>query len=274
MKTGNGRSADGTPIGFTRLGSGPALIFVHGSLSAGDSWLKVATAMADRFTCFLMDRRGRGLSGDHADYSLDRECEDIQAVVDAAGPGAHLLGHSYGAICALEAAVRGGISRLVLYEPPLPVEGTGIGAHPSAKLLRAGERFRAAVSSGQLDEALTIGLRDMVQMDAAELSALRATPLWNSMAALTPTWPREMGVVGRLDSNLDRHKQLVIPVLLLVGTTTAAHHQVASTALAGVLPDVQTAHLHGQGHSAFRTAPEMVADEVSKFLQAPIRRLF
>src|SRR6266849_4419003 len=69
------RSADGSSIGFLRLGSGPALLFVHGSLSSGESWLPVATAMAGRFTCYVMDRRGRGRSGDTADYSLQRECE-------------------------------------------------------------------------------------------------------------------------------------------------------------------------------------------------------
>ena len=106
------RSADGTSIGFVRLGSGPAVVFVHGSLSTGDDWLQVATAMTEQFTCFIMDRRGRGRSGDASDYSLDREYEDIKAVLDIVGPGTHLLGHSYGAICALGAALRAPIGHL------------------------------------------------------------------------------------------------------------------------------------------------------------------
>ena len=117
------RSADGTPIGFLKFGSGPSLVFVHGSVNTGEEWLQVATAMAEQFTCYVMDRRGRGRSGDAAAYSLDRECEDIIAVLEVAGPEAHLLGHSYGAICALETARRLPIGRLVVYEPPLPVDG-------------------------------------------------------------------------------------------------------------------------------------------------------
>ena len=112
-------SADGTKIGFVRLGSGPSLVLVHGGVNTRDAWLPVATVIANQFTCYVMDRRGRGRSGDGPEHSLDRECEDIKAVLDFAGPGAHLLGHSYGAICALEAACRFPVGRLVLYEPPL-----------------------------------------------------------------------------------------------------------------------------------------------------------
>jgi pimeloyl-ACP methyl ester carboxylesterase len=185
------RSADGTSIGFVRLGSGPAVVFVHGSLSTGDDWLQVATAMAGQFTCFIMDRRGRGRSGDASDYSLDREYEDIKAVLDVAGPGTHLLGHSYGAICALGAALRAPIGHLVLYEPPLPVEGPVVGT--------ALVPYRAAVASYQLDEALTIGLKDIVHLSAGEISALRPTPLWKKRAALTPTWTRELEAIDRLN---------------------------------------------------------------------------
>ena len=254
-------SVDGTSIGFLRLGSGPALLFVHGSLSSGESWLPVATEMGGRFTCYVMDRRGRGRSGDAADYSLQRECEDIKAVLQVAGPGAHLLGHSYGAVCVLEAALRTRIGRMALYEPALPVGGTLIG---TAYLAR--ERYRAAVASNQLDEALTIAMRDMIQARPEEISALRATPMWNKMAALTPTWMREMEQLDRLESSPDRYKQLSMPTLLLVGTATAAHHQVASTALAKTLPNVQTVHLQGQGHRAHLMASDIFAKEVSNFL--------
>src|SRR5258708_8829995 len=89
------RSADGTSIGFLRLGSGPALLFVHGSLSSGESWLPVATAMAGRFTCYVMDRRRRGRSGDTADYSLQRECEDIKPLLQSPGPRPPLLRQSH-----------------------------------------------------------------------------------------------------------------------------------------------------------------------------------
>ena len=73
-------SVDGTRIGYLELGSGPGIVFVHGSLGVGDEWLQVANLLADRFTCYLMDRRGRGRSGNAERYSLDTECADIAAV--------------------------------------------------------------------------------------------------------------------------------------------------------------------------------------------------
>src|SRR5690606_30206164 len=97
---------DGTRIGYLRLGEGPGLVFSHGSLTTGDDWLPVASRLADRFTCYVMSRRGRGRSAAGPAHSLERECEDIAAVLAEAGPGAYLLGHSYGAICALETALR------------------------------------------------------------------------------------------------------------------------------------------------------------------------
>ena len=121
-------SADGTRIAFRRLGSGPAVVFVHGSVSTHIDWMPVARLLADRFTCFVMDRRGRAKSGEGVGpYSIEREYEDIDAVLAAAqtetGSEAALVGHSYGAICALGVAMRHLVPRLVLYEPPLPVGG-------------------------------------------------------------------------------------------------------------------------------------------------------
>lgn len=113
------RSADGTRIGYATVGAGPPLVIAHGAWARAAAWWDVAEALADDHTCLVMDRRARGGSGDGADYSFDREIEDIAAVLGAAGPDAALLGHSSGAIYALEVALRVGVSRLVLYEPPL-----------------------------------------------------------------------------------------------------------------------------------------------------------
>src|SRR5262249_41733685 len=199
-------------------------------------------------------------SGDTSAYAIDREYEDIKTVLEVAGPGAHLLGHSYGAICALGAALRAPIGRLVLYEPPLPVEGPVVGA--------ALAPYRAAVVSHQLDEALTIGLRDLVHLSAEEIAALRPTPLWKQMAALTPTWTRELEAIDRLGPSLERYRQLAAPTLLLLGTATAAHHQVATAALVKTLPNACIVRLQGEGHVAHLTVPDRVAKEITDFLLA------
>ncbi len=252
------RSADGTEIGLTKLGSGPSLVLVHGGVSAGGAWLPVASAMAEQFTCYVMDRRGRGRSRDGAEYSLDRECEDINAAMDLAGPGSHLLGHSYGGICALEAACRVAPDRLVLYEPPLL-----FGRQKLEKLI---EGVRTAIESNDLDNALTIFLGGGPELSEDEVSALRATPLWKDMVALTPTLTRELEAMTRLGTSLDRYRDLSVPTLLLLGTATSADLNTASRALEEALPDVRTVLLEGQGHAANLTAPDMVAREVADFL--------
>jgi pimeloyl-ACP methyl ester carboxylesterase len=106
-------------------------------------------------------------------------------------------------------------------------------------------------------------------MSAGEISALRQTPLWKQRATLTPTWTRELEAIDRLGPSLDRYGQLAAPTLLLLGTATAAHHQVATTALAKALPDARVVLLQGEGHVAHLTVPDTVAKEVTDFLLAP-----
>lgn len=256
---GSVRSADGTQIGFVKLGSGPAIVIVHGSLTTGEQWLPVASGLAEGFTCYLMDRRGRGRSGDSEDYSLSKECEDIKAVLDVVGSSACLLGHSYGAICALEAANRFSVPTLVLYEPPLPIQDTVIGP--------AFSDLRAAIASNELDEALTIGLKDMVNVSANELAGLKESPLWSDMAALTPTWVRECEVVAELEFGVERFAGMVTPTLLLLGTATAAHHIEASRALEKTLPQARSAEFDGESHFAHLTATDQVVSTVARFMR-------
>ena len=254
------RSADGTRIGFVKLGSGPSLVLVHGGVSTVDAWLPVATAMAEQFRCYVIDRRGRGRSGDGPEHSLDRECEDIKAVLDIAGPGAHLLGHSYGAICSLEAACRFPVDRLVLYEPPLFFSG-----QKAEELI---EHFCAAMESNQVDQAIALFLKGGPELSDDEVSALQATPLWKEMLELAPTLARELEAINRLGSNLERYRELSVRTLLLVGTASSADLKAASSGLGDTLPNVRTVLLDGQGHVANLLVPDAVAREVTDFLLA------
>src|SRR5262245_15334434 len=99
-------SRDGTPIGYERSGQGPPLILVHGTTADHSRWAPVLPALSERFTVSAVDRRGRGASGDAPIYAIEREFEDVAALVDAVGGPVYLLGHSYGALCALEGARR------------------------------------------------------------------------------------------------------------------------------------------------------------------------
>lgn len=261
---GSVHSADGTRIAFRRLGSGPAVVFVHGSLSTHTDWMRVARLLADRFTCFLMDRRGRSKSGEGlSPYSIDREVEDIAAVLAAArtasGREAALVAHSYGAICALEAAMRHPVPRLVLYEPPLPVGGLIAGEHLA--------QYARAVAEGDLDKAVELGLTNFSRLSAAEIAATRTLPGWQRLRALAKSWVRELRAMDALSTGLERYRSLSCPSMLLVGSLSPQHPMLdASRALAQVLSNVRLEWLSGQGHSAMRIAPEMVARLLREFL--------
>lgn len=255
---GTVRSADGASIGFVKLGAGPPLVLVHGSVSAGDSWLPVATALADRFACYVVDRRGRGGSGDGPAYALAREGEDIQAVLGLAGPGAHLLGHSYGALCALEAARRGTVERLVLYEPPLAVTGRQV------RDLLAG--YRAALERNQPEEALKLFLRNGPEVSDPEIEAIQQTPLWPQMVALAPTLTRELEAIRDLDGDPEPYRAVSAPTLLLVGTESSAALKAGSNDLQATMPRARTLWLEGQAHIANLLVPDRVAREVAAFL--------
>jgi pimeloyl-ACP methyl ester carboxylesterase len=220
--------------------------------------------MADHHTAYVMDRRGRGRSGDGADYSVDREIEDIGAVLDAAGPGSHLLGHSSGAIYALEAARRFPIGQLVLYEPPLNFQG------PTATTLV--ERMRTNAARGEFDTALTIFAKEEVKLLEEELCSFRSTPLWAQMTALVPTFIREWDALFELAPTVERYRSISAPTLLLWGSETADHPSFATRVLESTLPNVRSARLDGQGHMANLLAPDLVARMVTTFLVGAVDR--
>lgn len=253
-------SHDGTEIGYLQLGSGPALVMVHGAWGSRDAWLEVAKLLAERCSCYLMDRRGRGRSGDRADYCMDREIEDIEAVLEVAGPDASLLGHSSGAIYALEVARRVPVSRLVLYEPPLRWRG-----QRAESFL---QRFRAEVNTGCLDRAATLFFREEARLEDDELSVLQSTPAWPQMTARARTCVREWEAILDAELQVERYRDVSVPTLLLAGTETAGHPSFATSQLEELLPHVRTTMLPGQGHMANHAVPDVVAGTVSRFLHA------
>jgi pimeloyl-ACP methyl ester carboxylesterase len=257
---GSVHSADGTRISFRRLGCGPAVVFVHGSVSTHTDWMPVARMLATSFTCYAMDRRGRAKSGEGVGpYSIDREYEDIAAVLDAAGSGAALVAHSFGAICALGAAMRHPVSRLVLYEPPFPVGG-----------LIAGENlppYVAAIAEGDMDKAMEYGLACFPRMPAKAIAFLRISRGWPRLRALAKSWVRELVAMDALSPDVEHYRALSCPSMLLVGDQSPEHPMLdAARALAKVLPGVRVEPLPGQGHGAMRSAPEMVARLIREFL--------
>jgi pimeloyl-ACP methyl ester carboxylesterase len=253
-------SSDGTSIAYEKSGSGPPLVLVHGSTADHTRWASILPTLERTFTIYAMDRRGRGASGDAAQYSIDAEYQDVVAVIQAAGSGVNLLGHSFGALCAMEAALRvKTLRRMVLYEPPFPVNGKPLYA-PNMR-----ERLTAILDSGDRDLLLTTFFREVVHMPDAQLTALRGDPSWPARVASAHTVLREMAD-GDYQFDAKRFRSLDIPVLLLVGETSPEFLTAPTRQLAAALPNSQVIELPGQGHVAMTTAPDIFLKAVTDFL--------
>lgn len=253
-------STDGTLIGYRKLGSGSPIVLVHGSISTGEQWLAVAEQLAKSHTLYVMDRRGRGLSADAEDYSLSTESDDIKTVLGVAGEGSALLGHSYGAICALEAVRTGAsASSLVLYEPPLPVNAPTAGA--------ALDEYATAVQAGDGDKAMRIAAKHFLRISPEDTEALAASPLWDGMVELSPTWTRELSEIDKTNVLVEEYVKIDVPTLLLVGEASPSHLVGASRYLQQGLANVTETVFPGQNHFAHVMDPESVVQAINAFVR-------
>src|SRR5437879_5452830 len=176
------RSKDGTRIAVECAGSGPSLVVVHGGTGDHTRWKPLFPLFESRFTICAMDRRGHGASGDAPDYALQREAEDVAAVINSRPDKVFLLGHSYGAVCALEAAfLTHRISKLVLYEPPL-LESID---------LTVVSRMEKMIQEGDREQALVTFLQEIVMISASEIAAMKARPSWPGLLASIESTIRE-----------------------------------------------------------------------------------
>jgi pimeloyl-ACP methyl ester carboxylesterase len=226
--------------------------------------MRVAKLLAPHDTCYTVDRRGRSRSGNgngNSPYSLEREYDDIDAVIAHAGPLAALIGHSYGAICTLGAALRHPVPRLVIYEPPLSFGGPIAGEYL--------DPYKQALAKGDVDTALEIGLIHFTRLPLQAVAAMRASKAWPRLRTLAASWTRELEAMDALDPTVDRYSALSCPILMLVGALSPEHPlRDASRALAGVLPQARVETIEGQGHMAMRNAPEHVARLIKSFLDS------
>lgn len=248
-------SADGTVISYLRIGAGSkSLVIAPGGLDIADDWLAVAALMADRVTCFPMNRRSRGASGPHrAGHSIDQEVEDILAVMEAAGPGAALLGHSSGGVFALETALRANIETLVLYEPAIPY-GTPISSEVAAQQMEGLNRALELTEARDLDAALELAL-DIAGASEAEVAEMRATPMWPVLTTRTRAWLGDMEAMSGLSSDADRLRALGSRTLLVMGEVSPVFLRDTIAVLDATLRDARVLVLPGQGHTANIAVP-------------------
>lgn len=160
-------SKDGASIACWHGGAGERLLLVHGTSGDRLAWTPVLPALERHFEVWAFDRRGRGQSGDADGYAFERECEDIAAIMDAIGGTVHLLGHSFGGLCALEAALLApGIGKLILYEPPISLTDSGWSPALDAK-------FETLLEAGKQEEVLLLFFREIVKMPLMRLPPYR-----------------------------------------------------------------------------------------------------
>jgi pimeloyl-ACP methyl ester carboxylesterase len=294
-------SRDGIAIAYSRSGKGPPLVLVHGTAEDQARWIPILRPLAEHFTVYAIDRRGRNESGDSAAYSLQAEASDILGLVDALGEPVHLLGHSYGALCLMEAALRNDhLGKLVLYEPPMPLKGdfyapgsidgleallaqgdkvflpdTFVGQHgePHPNPLHcggegAGGEAPQKVSGKEGDKVgvITTFLRDFLHLSPLEMELLTYLPIWPGRVAAAHTIPRELRQIQGYRFQPERFTGLMTPTLLLLGGESPSYMRDAVEALHQALPNSQVVVMPGQQHNAISAAPAVFAQEVLRFL--------
>jgi pimeloyl-ACP methyl ester carboxylesterase len=254
-------SSDRTPIACWRRGEGPPVLLVHGSGEDHTRWRAIGRALADRFTVVTIDRRGHGASGDGAGHSLEAEAADIAAVLDLLGAPAHALGHSFGALCCLEAAVRGAhVRSLVLHEPCLPLEP---GAMPSGL---AG-RLQALLDAGDREAVVTAFFAEAVRMPARRVRLLRSLAIFPALAASAHILVRELRSTERYRFDPGRIGGLDVPVLLLAGSGLESPFLAgAMRQLQAALPGARLEVLPAGQHLGLDAAADRVVAEVARFL--------
>jgi pimeloyl-ACP methyl ester carboxylesterase len=262
------RSNDGTQIGFDRSGAGPPLILVGGAFqyrAIDQSTAELVERLAADFSVFHYDRRGRGESGDSVSYSVEREVEDLDALIGSAGGSAFVFGMSSGGALALEAAARGlAITKLALYEPPFAVDENSFNA-PDDFL----EQLRTLNAAGRLGDAVEYFLTAGLGMPSEMVAEMRNAPVWHGFEAVAHTLVYDTVLMDGQDTLLaERAPTVTAPTLLLDGGASPPWAAAAVDALAEILPHAERRTLAGQTHDV---AAAVLAPALGDFFGAPAR---
>ena len=283
LSNGSIVSADGTRIGYLQTGHGPAVVLLHGSMQSSRSHLQMAAALADEFTVYLPDRRGRGMSGSHpADYNIQTEVEDLRAVMAAAGADM-VFGVSASGLVALAAArIDAAIRKVAVYEPALLPAGT--------RHTRWLPRFDREMAAGKVSAAL---ITSMIGLELAP-PAMKVMPRWLleslttmvlrgedkkaapdtvTMRSLAPTLHYEGVLLNEMAGKLETFADLSAEVLLLGGSKGLGFLRPALDGLAETLPNSRRVEFAGLDHGGSADVskanpkgnPELVAAELRSF---------
>jgi pimeloyl-ACP methyl ester carboxylesterase len=252
-------SADGTAIAFDRFGEGPPIIMVVGAFNDRSTTEPLARALGQRFSVFNYDRRGRGDSGDTEPYAIDREIEDLDALVVEAGGSASVFGYSSGAVLAVKAAARGlAITNLALYEPPFRVDDS----YPALPRDLA-EQLAALVAAGRRGDAVELFQTKAVGIPEDVVAQLRHAPFRPHLEAIAHTLVYDATIIGDLSMPPGLFASIATPTLVICGDQSSPFLRTAAQAVAAALPNGRFCALAGQGHDI---SPEATAPVIAEFL--------
>ncbi|HEX4983465.1 MAG TPA: alpha/beta hydrolase [Ilumatobacteraceae bacterium] len=238
-------------------------MLVHGSIADHTTLAPLIDDLRTDLTTYSMDRRGFGASADTAPYTIERDFDDVAAVVDAVSADAEgpvaLFGHSYGANCAMGGAARTtNVHHLVLYEPSL-----GLTYPPGAI-----ERIETAIAAGDLDAAAVAVLVEILEFSEEEITAMRASqnPNWATRIASAWTLPRECDVEERWVYEPGQFDTIKAPTLLLAGSESPPDLAKATDNACNAIPDARIHALTGHAHMAHKSDPALVGTLIRQFV--------
>ena len=260
-------SRDGTKIGYWTSGEGPPLLLIHGNPADHTRWRPLLPYIEPHATVHAIDRRGRGASDDGPTYEVEREYEDVAAVVDAiadaSGSPVDVYGHSMGGFIAFGAArLTSRIGRLALYEgwPPTNPE---VFAYPPG----FGEQLDALLAAGDRDALLQTYLRDLLQMSDDDVQAFRKQPSWQGRIAAAHTITREDRAFFDTPFDPEQAAQIKVPTLLLTGGDSPGSLTGDIETVVAAFPDARIVVIEGQQHVADVLDPETFAGHLLSFLR-------
>jgi pimeloyl-ACP methyl ester carboxylesterase len=249
-------SADGTTIAFDRSGDGLPVILVCGGSTDRTSNAGLAEVLSSNLTVYNYDRRGRGDSGDTPPYAVEREVEDIDAVVGAAGGSAFLYGTSSGAALAMKAAARlAGIAKLAMWEPPFVPEGR---PRPPADTAKT---YTELVGAGRRGDAVEYFMSKVVGLPPEFVAGARQAPFWAQQEALAHTLAYDATVMSDYSLPIERARSVKVPAIVIAGGADFSWMTETAETLAAAMPDGRYRRLEGQGHNVDPAvlAPVLVA---------------
>jgi pimeloyl-ACP methyl ester carboxylesterase len=238
------KSRDGTEIAFDRVGQGPPVVLVSGGSVDRMSNAGLAQELASDLTVLNYDRRGRGPSGDTQPYAIDREIEDIGAVIEAAGGEAGIYGSSSGAVLAMLAAAAGlPIPKVAMWEPPYIPEGW---PRPPEDQV---EQYETMVAEGRRGDAVEFFMSKVVGLPPEFVAGAREQPFWAATEALAHTLAYDARIMGDYRIPTDRVANVKAETLVVAGGADMPFMRETAQALADALPSGSVRFLDGQGHN-------------------------